>query len=89
MGIPGQFQHPDFIAAARRIADAARASGKIAGILAMDHAWAEEYWDYGYRMVAYGLDHMLFQAALSAGLRGLRTLASAARGADRPAQTPT
>jgi 2-dehydro-3-deoxyglucarate aldolase/4-hydroxy-2-oxoheptanedioate aldolase len=89
MGIPGQFRHPDFIAAARRIADAARASGKIAGILAMDHAWAEEYWGYGYRMLAYGLDHMLFQAALSAGLRGLRKLASEAQGADRPTQTPT
>jgi 2-keto-3-deoxy-L-rhamnonate aldolase RhmA len=89
MGIPGQFQHPDFIAAARRIADAARASDKIAGILAMDHAWAEEYWDYGYRMLAFGLDHMLFQAALSAGLRGLRTLASEAQGGDRPAPTLT
>jgi hypothetical protein len=53
------------------------------------HAWAEEYWDHGYRMLAYGLDHMLFQATLSAGLRGLRTLASEARGADRPTQTPT
>ena len=89
IGIPGQFQHPDFIAAARHVADAARARGKIAGILAMDHAWAEEYWDYGYRMLAYGLDHMLFQTALSAGLRGLRKLASEAQGADRPIQTPT
>jgi hypothetical protein len=55
----------------------------------MDHAWAEEYRGYGYRMLAYGLDHMLFQAALSAGLRGLRELASEARGAERPTQTPT
>jgi 2-keto-3-deoxy-L-rhamnonate aldolase RhmA len=83
MGIPAQFQHPDFIAAARRIAAAAAAHGKVAGILATDHAWAEEYWGYGYRMLAYGLDHMLFQAALSAGLRDLRDLASETQGADR------
>jgi 2-keto-3-deoxy-L-rhamnonate aldolase RhmA len=74
MGIPAQFRHEDFIAAGRRIASAAHAHGKIAGILATDQAWAKEYWGYGYRMIAYGLDHMLFQAALSAGLRGLRGL---------------
>jgi 2-keto-3-deoxy-L-rhamnonate aldolase RhmA len=77
MGIPAQFRHADFIAAARRIANAARAHGKIAGILATDQAWAEEYWGYGYRMIAYGLDHLLFQAALSFGLRGLRGLVEA------------
>jgi 2-keto-3-deoxy-L-rhamnonate aldolase RhmA len=78
MGIPAQFRHPDFIAAARRIANAARGHDKIAGILATDQAWAEEYWGYGYRMLAYGLDHMLFQAALAAGLRDLRGLAAVA-----------
>jgi 2-keto-3-deoxy-L-rhamnonate aldolase RhmA len=77
MGIPARFRDEAFIAAARRIADAARAHGKIAGILATDQAWAEEYWGYGYRMLAFGLDHMLYQAALSAGLRGLRQLAEA------------
>ena len=76
MGMPAQFQHPDFVAAARRIGEAARAHGKIAGILATDHAWAEEYWGYGYRMIAFGLDHMLFQGALRAGLQGLRGLAA-------------
>ena len=75
MGIPARFHEPAFIAAARRIADAARAHGKIAGILASDPDWAREYWEYGYRMLAYGLDHQLFQAALRAGLRGLRDLA--------------
>lgn len=72
MGIPGQFQHPQYLAAVRRIADAAKAHGKIAGILAMNDAWAQEYWRHGYRMIAYGLDHMLFQAALKAGLEKMR-----------------
>ena len=72
MGIPGQFQHPDYLAAARRIAEAARAHGKAAGFLAMNDAWAQEYWRHGYRMLAYGLDHMLFQAALKAGIQKMR-----------------
>jgi HpcH/HpaI aldolase/citrate lyase family len=71
MGIPAQFRHADFIAAAQRIGNAAKAHGKIAGVLATDQAWAEEYWAYGYRMLAYGLDHQLFQGALREGLRGL------------------
>ena len=74
MGIPGQFQHPDYLAAVRRIAAAAKAHGKVAGILAMNDAWAQEYWRHGYRMLAYGLDHMLFQAALKAGLEKMRAL---------------
>jgi 2-dehydro-3-deoxyglucarate aldolase/4-hydroxy-2-oxoheptanedioate aldolase len=74
MGIPGQFQHPDYLAAVRRIAAAAKAHGKVAGILAMNDAWAQEYWRHGYRMQAYGLDHMLFQAALKAGLEKMRAL---------------
>ena len=74
MGIPGQFQHPDYLAAVRRIAAAAKAHGKVAGILAMTDAWAQDYWRHGYRMLAYGLDHMLFQAALKAGLEKMRAL---------------
>jgi len=42
---------------------------------AADEAWAREYWQHGYRMLAYGLDHLLFQAALRSGLETLRGLA--------------
>ena len=80
MGIPGQFQHPDFLAAVRRTAAAAHAHGKIAGFMAADAAWAREYWEHGYRMLAYGLDHLLFQSALRSGLEMLHGM----RG--RPAQ---
>jgi 2-dehydro-3-deoxyglucarate aldolase/4-hydroxy-2-oxoheptanedioate aldolase len=74
MGIPGQFQHPDFLAAVRRTVAAAQAHGKVAGFMALDEAWAREYWGHGYRMLAFGLDHVLFQAALRAGLDMLRGL---------------
>jgi 2-keto-3-deoxy-L-rhamnonate aldolase RhmA len=74
MGIPGQFQHPDFLAAVKRVVDATVAAGKIAGFLAMNEAWSQEYWRHGFRMLAYGLDHMLFQAALKMGLDRLRAM---------------
>ncbi|HNP71988.1 MAG TPA: hypothetical protein PKK15_12790, partial [Kouleothrix sp.] len=43
MGIPGQFRHPDYIAAVRRIVAACEANGKTAAFLATDDAWAREY----------------------------------------------
>jgi 2-dehydro-3-deoxyglucarate aldolase/4-hydroxy-2-oxoheptanedioate aldolase len=74
MGIPGQFQHPEFLSAVRRTVAAARAYGKTAGFMASDEAWAREYWEYGFRMLAFGLDLMLFQSALRSGVEMLRTL---------------
>jgi len=74
MGIPGEFRHPDFLAAVRRIVAAAQAAGKIAGFMAADAAWAREYWQHGFRMLAFGLDHLLFQAALRSGLETLQKL---------------
>ena len=53
---------------------AAQAHGKIAGFMAGDETWAREYWAHGFRMLAFGLDHLLFQAALRSGLETLRRL---------------
>lgn len=77
MGIPGQFQHPEFIAAVKRIAAAATRHGKVAAYLAFDESLSAEYWSYGYRMFAYGLDSILYQTGLGAGLSHLRGLAAA------------
>ena len=74
MGIPGQFQHPDFLAAVRRVVAATRAHHKIAGFMVTNDAWAQEYWRHGFRMIAYGLDHLLYQSALKAGLERLRAM---------------
>lgn len=74
MGIPGQFQHPDYLAAVRRISAAATKHGKHAGILVTNDAWAQEDRRHGYRMIAYGLDHLLLQSALKAGLEKMRAL---------------
>jgi 2-dehydro-3-deoxyglucarate aldolase/4-hydroxy-2-oxoheptanedioate aldolase len=82
MGIPGQFEHPEYRRAVAAIVNAARRHGKAAGFMASDEQWAREYWEYGFRMLAYGLDHHLFQRALGDGIKALRRL----RGGQEAAQ---
>jgi 2-dehydro-3-deoxyglucarate aldolase/4-hydroxy-2-oxoheptanedioate aldolase len=78
MGIPAQFQHPDFLAAVQRIVAAAEKHGKVAGFMATDETWARDYLKHGFRMMAYGLDSGLYQAALARGLATMRDAAPAA-----------
>ena len=68
MGIAGQLDHPDYIAAVKKISAAASAHNKMAGYMATDKDFAVRYWNEGYRMLAYGLDHLLLMAALKDGL---------------------
>lgn len=68
MGIPGQFQHPDYISAVREIVAACDRHGKAAGFLATDDSWAREYHAHGFRLMAYGIDQSLLQNALKHGL---------------------
>jgi len=56
MGIPARFDHPDFDRAMRRVADACRAHGKIAGFMATDTAWIDRVRAMGYTMIAVGTD---------------------------------
>jgi 2-dehydro-3-deoxyglucarate aldolase/4-hydroxy-2-oxoheptanedioate aldolase len=74
MGIPGQFDHPDFLAAVDRIVAAARRHGKPAGYLALDEDAARRYHAKGFRVLAYGLDSQLLRVALGRGLDALRKL---------------
>jgi 2-keto-3-deoxy-L-rhamnonate aldolase RhmA len=46
--------------------------GKVAGFIATDEAWAQDYIGHGFRMMPYGLDSLLCQRALSQGLRAMR-----------------
>ena len=61
MGIPGQFEHPDFLAAMKRVADVARQHGKVAGFMATDAAWADKVMAMGYTMIATGTDTGMLQ----------------------------
>ena len=72
MGIPGQFRHPDYLAAIARIVAACAAHGKTAAFLATDDDWAREYKAHGFRLFAYGLDQAMLGNALRHGLAVLR-----------------
>ncbi len=73
MGIPGQFDHPDFIAAMRKVAEVARRHGKAAGFMATDTAWIDKAKALGYTMIAGGTDSGLLEA-------GYRQLVNQIRG---------
>jgi 2-keto-3-deoxy-L-rhamnonate aldolase RhmA len=73
MGIPGQFRHPEYVAAVKRIVAACEAHGKTAAFLATDDDWARQYKAYGFRLLAYGLDQAMLSNALQHGLAVLRS----------------
>ena len=72
MGIPGQFDHPDFLAAVDRLVAACRVHGKPAGILAGSVEIAEAWRARGFGIFAYGTDISLLQQSLRDGLARLR-----------------
>lgn len=72
MGIPGEFKHPDYLAAVERIVAACETHGKAAAFLATDDQWARDYVAKGFRLMAYGIDQLLLQRALGEGLAVMR-----------------
>ena len=72
LGVPGRFTHPTFLAAVDRVVDACNAHGKAPAFLASDDEWARGYAARGFRLLAYGIDQLLFQSALAHGLAVLR-----------------
>lgn len=75
LGIPGQFRHPEYLAAVDRIVAACDRHGKAAGFLATDETWARDYAARGFRLLAYGVDPHLLQHALRHGIGVLRAAA--------------
>jgi len=72
LGIPGAFEHPDYLAAVARIVAACEAHRKAAAFLATDDEWARNYVAKGFRLMAYGIDQLMLQNALTHGLTVLR-----------------
>jgi len=77
LGIPAQFEHPDFLRAVEQVVAACFRHGKTAGIMAGDVAGAAAWLDQGFRAVAYSGDLWIFQEALSKGLADLRSRVTA------------
>jgi 2-keto-3-deoxy-L-rhamnonate aldolase RhmA len=72
MGITGQFDHPEFLAAVDRLVEACTRHGNAAGFLVTDTAAAVTWLKRGFRCLGYGTDIGLMQTALAAGIAGLR-----------------
>lgn len=73
LGIPGQFSHPRFKEAVRRIAAAAQSNGKAAGYMAADEALGREFLGHGFRMIATGTDQGMLQAAIAQSIGAWRS----------------
>jgi 2-dehydro-3-deoxyglucarate aldolase/4-hydroxy-2-oxoheptanedioate aldolase len=65
MGIAGQFDHPAFNEAFKKVAEAAARYGKAAGFMASSTAWVSRAREAGYRMLAAGTDTSILQAGFA------------------------
>lgn len=72
LGIPGQFDHPDYLAAVEVVLAACARHGKAPGIMAADPATARAAIARGFRAVAYGGDLWIYGNALRDGLADVR-----------------
>ena len=71
LGVPGDVQHPTYLGALERIAAAAIKHGKVLGTAAPNERFAKEYVARGFRMISFGTDVGLLQAALSAQIKAM------------------
>lgn len=76
MGIPAQFDHPDFIDAARRVVAASRNRGKVAGINPSTAEQAQEWLTMGFNAISWSNDISVYRRALSSAITELRQRAA-------------
>ena len=72
LGVPGAFDHPDFLAAHARIVAAARAAGKSVGRLVGSPEEGRRLIDEGVEFICYGTDASLLLQAAKTGLDAMR-----------------
>jgi 2-keto-3-deoxy-L-rhamnonate aldolase RhmA len=72
IGIPGQFDHPDYLRAIDRFLEACTGSGKSPGIMATGVDEARAQLEQGFRCVAYWGDIWLYAGALREGIEKIR-----------------
>ncbi|MFO1039538.1 MAG: aldolase/citrate lyase family protein [Geminicoccaceae bacterium] len=72
LGIPGEFQNPRFLAAIDSVTKACRKHGKATGRLVPDVVTGADYWSKGFDFLCYSGDVWVFQAAVKAGVDGIR-----------------
>jgi len=72
LGISGQFEHPDYVAAVERIAAAAREHGKSLGRMTESAEEGAALHARGFDFIAIGTDTQLYSTALRTALNALR-----------------
>lgn len=72
MGIPGNIADPAFDAAIRRVADAAHAAGKAAGVMLWKPDDAARFRDAGYTFFSLSNEGSIFNAAIKGFVEGTR-----------------
>ncbi len=72
MGIPGQFDHPDFQAALSRVQKACKDAGKFCMIFTGNAAAVAKHFKAGFDAVAYGLDAAVLIKAYRAALEEIK-----------------
>ena len=72
MGIPGQFDHPDYLAAVEKVIAACQRQGKTGGFMGATPDVVVELVRKGFRCIAYGSDIRIYRAALEEGLQAIR-----------------
>lgn len=75
LGIPGQFRHPDYLAAVDRVLAACARHGKAPGIMVGSVEEGRAHLDLGFRIIAYWADLWIYKSALRQGLAALRSRA--------------
>ncbi len=75
MGIPAQFDHPQYIKAIDKLVAAAKKHNKVLASMTASDEWSREYWAKGFRMFAAGVDVHLLQSALRSSFNTLHGLA--------------
>jgi 4-hydroxy-2-oxoheptanedioate aldolase len=76
LGIRGQLDHPEFEAAIRVVADAARTHGKAAGIMLWKPEEVSRYAALGYTFFSLSTDGAMLNAAVKAALQAGRAASS-------------
>jgi 2-dehydro-3-deoxyglucarate aldolase/4-hydroxy-2-oxoheptanedioate aldolase len=78
MGIPAQFNNPQFIEALRSVVQAARKHGKAAGIQPGDFDQARLWMSLGYNAISWRTDVVAYRAAVTEAIADLRGVAKSA-----------
>ena len=74
MGIPGQFEHPAFREALRKVVAAAKNAGKIAAINPGTMEQAREWLRLGFGAISWSNDIAVYRAGLAAAIAQIREL---------------